>query len=44
MHWSALRRYLATWSPRYHPARIEIPDGLDALLSAYTARAAGKGA
>jgi len=35
----AFRRYLRTWSPWYHPARIEVPDGVAALLARYTAMA-----
>jgi hypothetical protein len=34
-----LRNYLRTWSPRYDPAKIEIPPGVDALLARYTAMA-----
>ena len=37
---SSLRRYLHTWSPRYDPARVEIPRGLDALLLEFSGRAA----
>ncbi|MCG8590721.1 MAG: metal-dependent hydrolase [Proteobacteria bacterium] len=36
MHRSALRRYLRTWSPRYDPAKIEIPPGVDALLARFS--------
>lgn len=32
---SALRRYLHTWSPRYDPARLEVPAGVQALLDRY---------
>jgi predicted metal-dependent hydrolase len=39
MQRSALRRYLRTWSPRYDPAKIEIPPGVDALLARYSAMA-----
>ncbi len=39
MHRSALRRYLRTWSPRYDPAKIEIPEGVDRLLARYSAMA-----
>ena len=39
---TALRRYLGTWSPRYHPARVDVPDGLDQLLTRYSALAAGE--
>jgi len=31
----ALRRYLRTWSPWYDPAKIELPDGVQALLDRY---------
>ncbi len=34
-----LRRYLRTWSPRYDPATIEIPDCVQELLDRYTAMA-----
>ncbi len=44
MQRSAVRRYLGTWSPRYDPARIEIPDGLEPLLSAFSERAASQAA
>ncbi len=37
---TALRRYFGTWSPRYHPARVDVPEGLDALLVRYSAQAA----
>ncbi len=40
MHRSALRRYLRTFSPWYDPAKIEIPEGVDALLARYSAMAA----
>ena len=33
MHRDALRRYLRTWSPRYHPSKIEIPEGVNELLA-----------
>jgi hypothetical protein len=36
---TALRRYLRTWSPRYHPARLVIPPGVDGLLARYSAMA-----
>jgi predicted metal-dependent hydrolase len=39
MHRAALRRYLRTWSPRYTPARIDVPPGVDALLARFSARA-----
>lgn len=39
MRRSALRRYLHTWSPRYDPAKIEIPDGVQELLAKYSALA-----
>ncbi|MEN8160554.1 MAG: metal-dependent hydrolase [Myxococcota bacterium] len=34
-----LRNYLRTWSPRYDPAKIEVPPGVDALLARYSAMA-----
>jgi predicted metal-dependent hydrolase len=34
-----LRNYLRTWGPRYDPAKVEIPPGVDALLARYTAMA-----
>ena len=37
---TTLRRYFGTWSPRYHPARVAVPEGLDALLVRYSAQAA----
>jgi hypothetical protein len=37
---TALRNYLRTWSPWYDPARIEVPDGVRALLDRYSALAA----
>lgn len=39
MHRSALRNYLRTWSPRYDPAKIEVPAGVDQLLARYSALA-----
>ena len=36
---TTLRRYLHTWSPRYHPAKIEMPPGVDALLARFTSLA-----
>jgi predicted metal-dependent hydrolase len=36
---AVLRRYVRTWSPRYDPARIEMPAGVDALLARYSAMA-----
>ncbi len=33
---TALRNYLRTWSPRYHPRNIVVPAGVDALLARYT--------
>ncbi len=39
MNRSVLRRYLHTWSPRYHPAKIDIPDAVGGLLARYTAMA-----
>lgn len=32
---SALRRYLHTWSPRYDPARLPVPEGVADLLARY---------
>jgi len=40
MQRDACRRYLRTFSPWYDPARIEVPDGVAALLARYTAMAA----
>jgi predicted metal-dependent hydrolase len=39
MHKAALRRYRHTWNPRYDPAKIEIPPGVEALLARYSAMA-----
>jgi predicted metal-dependent hydrolase len=39
VHRTALRNYLRTWSPRYDPAKIEVPPGVDALLARYSAMA-----
>lgn len=39
MQKAALRRYLRTWSPRYDPAKIEVPAGVEALLARYSAMA-----
>ena len=36
---AVLRRYIKTWSPRYDPARIDIPRGVGALLRRYSAMA-----
>ena len=33
---TALRNYLRTWSPFYHPRKIVVPDGVEALLSRYS--------
>ncbi|MDJ0869662.1 MAG: metal-dependent hydrolase [Myxococcota bacterium] len=38
-----LRRYLRTWSPRYDPSRIEVPDGVEALLAHYSSMARQSG-
>lgn len=35
---TALRRYRGTWSPRYDPARVEIPPGLDSLLARFSSQ------
>ncbi len=32
---TALRNYLRTWSPRYHPRDIVVPAGIDRLLAGY---------
>ena len=37
---TALRNYARTWSPRYDPARIPLPDGVQALLDGYTEQVA----
>ncbi len=37
---AALRNYLRTWSPRYDPAKIELPAGVEELLARYSAMAA----
>jgi hypothetical protein len=37
---AALRNYLRTWSPRYDPAKIELPTGVQDLLDRYSAIAA----
>jgi predicted metal-dependent hydrolase len=39
MHRDALRRWLRTFSPRYDPAKIELPPGVASLLARYTALA-----
>ncbi len=39
MRRSALRRYLRTLSPRYDPAKIDVPEGVQALLDRYSAMA-----
>lgn len=39
MQRAALRRYLATWKPSYDPAKIALPDGVQALLDRYSAMA-----
>lgn len=43
MQRGALRRYLRTWSPRYDPAKIAIPDGVEQLLARYSSLAESKG-
>jgi len=35
MQRAALRRFLRTWSPRYDPAKIEIPPSVEVLLARY---------
>jgi predicted metal-dependent hydrolase len=40
MHRSALRRYLRTWSPRYDPAKIDVPPEVEGLLARFSALAA----
>jgi predicted metal-dependent hydrolase len=43
MHRAALRNYLRTWSPFYHPSKIVVPDAVAGLLARYSAIAeAGK--
>ena len=39
MQRTMLRRYSHTWSPRYDPARIAIPDSVPRLLEHYSALA-----
>jgi len=39
MRRAALRRYLRTWSPRYDPAKIDVPAGVQKLLERYSAMA-----
>jgi predicted metal-dependent hydrolase len=39
MQKAALKRYLRTWSPRYDPAKIEIPAGVQDLLADFSSRA-----
>ena len=41
MHRAALRRLCHTWSPRYDPAKIDLPRGVDQLLARFTREAAG---
>jgi len=36
---ASLRNLARTWSPRYHPGRIPMPEGVGALLAAYTEQA-----
>jgi hypothetical protein len=36
---NAIRNYLRTWSPWYHPRNIQVPAGVDALLAKYSALA-----
>ncbi len=36
---ATLRRYLHTWSPRYHPSKIDVPAGVQELLARYSAMA-----
>ena len=43
MHRGAARRYFQTWSPRYDPAKIPLPDGVQELLDHYTARSIAEG-
>jgi hypothetical protein len=40
MQRTTLRNYLRTWSPRYDPAKIELPTGVQDLLDRYSAMAA----
>jgi hypothetical protein len=37
---TVLRRYLHTWRPSYDPAKVEVPDCVDALLERYSAMVA----
>jgi predicted metal-dependent hydrolase len=37
---AVLRRYRRTWSPRYDPARIDVPEGVAGLLARYSSLAA----
>ena len=39
MERDTLRRYLRTWSPRYDPAKIEVPPAVEGLLARYSALA-----
>ena len=39
MQKAALRRYLRTWSPRYNPANIEVPAGVQDLLARFSSEA-----
>ena len=40
VHRTTLRRYLHTWSPRYHPAKVDVPDCVEGLLARYSAMVA----
>ena len=39
MQRAAVRNYLRTWSPFYHPAKLVVPGAVDLLLARYSARA-----
>ena len=43
MHRTTLRRYLRTWSPRYDPAKVDVPDCVEGLLARYSAMVAASG-
>ena len=36
MHRATLRRYLHTWNPRYDPAKVPVPRGVERLLARYS--------
>ncbi len=39
MQRTAIRRYLKTWNPRYNPAEIDMPQGVEELLTRFSAMA-----